>query len=532
MKRTWLALSCFLILGMVAPFAAGCSTVQAAAGYVVLVPKTLQSGGSGSVTFNLYGPNGPVRDRVDVELLRGTTKIAGGSAMVNGAGAVEIAIPDVDEGDYTVVVAGTGFEKRTPVRIVKTVVLFLETDKPIYKPGQTIHMRVLTLDPELKAARREVAVQVLDAKGVKLMSSVVESDEYGMVNLDLPLADELNLGAWKIVAASGDSKTQLDVQVERYVLPKYDVNVDLTRDWFLVNDRITGIVSSEYSFGKPVNGELEIVASRYVGQWEEYARFSADIDGDARFEIPAVNYVAGVPEAGGQGNVMLDITVTEGATGYVERTSRMLTVADSPVNLQVIPEGAVFKPGLPFSFLVVTETPDNQPIDAKVHLEVTFLDSEFADIQTVKKDLSTGNGTALFTVEPPAAAVALSVSAESQGKYVERVVQSSYSPSGNFIHVEQVSQGVPQVGEDIEFRINTTREAQTFYYEVVSRDSIVFSGYTQDRQFSFQTTPMMAPSSRLLVYQVLPNSEVAADYIPFEVTGAFPQDVGVSFSTD
>jgi CD109 antigen len=533
MKRTWwLGLSCLLIVALVVPFAPGCSRVQAAEGYVVLVPKTLQSGGTGSVAFNLYDSDGPVRDRVEVQLLKGDSQIAMSNATVDGKGVVEVSVPDVDDGEYTIVVQGTGFEQRTPVRIEKTLVVFLETDKPIYKPGQTIQVRVLTLDAELKPVGEEVTVEVLDAKGIKLLRSVLSTDEYGMVNLELPLASELNLGTWKIVAEVGDSKTQLDVVVERYVLPKYDVTIDLTREWFLVNDSITGEVSSEYSFGRPVKGTLEIVASRYVGQWEEYATFDVDINGSVDFRIPAAGYVAGVPEAGGQGNIMLDITVTEDVTGYVERTSRLLTVADSPVNLQLIPEGAVFKPGLPFTFLIVTETPDNKPVDAKVHLEATFLDEEFKDIVTIKKDLSTARGTALFEVDPPDTAVALSITAQSEGKYAERVVEASYSPSGSFIHVEQVSDGVPQVGDDVEFVIHSTDEARTLYYEVVSRDRIVFSGYTKDSRFSFQTSPMMAPSSRLLVYQVLPNSEVAADYIPFKVTGIYPHDVEVSFSTD
>ena len=533
MKRTWwFGFSCLLIVAMVIPFAPGCTPVQAAEGYVVLVPKTVHSGSDASIAFNLYDSDGPVRDRVEVRLLQGSKEIAKGSATVDGNGTVVLAVPDVDEGDYTVVVRGTGFEKRAPVRVDKTLVIFLESDKPIYKPGQTIRMRVLTLDSELKPVRQEVTVEVLDAKGIKLIRTVAQSDEYGMVNLDLPLADELNLGMWKIKAEAGNAKTQLDVRVERYVLPKYDVNVELTRGWFLVNDPITGSVSSEYSFGRPVKGEMEIVASRYVGQWEEYATFRADIDGSADFRLPAAGYVAGVPEAGGQGNILLDITVTEDVTGYVERTSRLLTVADSPVNLILIPEGAVFKPGLPFTFLIITETPDNQPVDAKVRLEVTFLDGEFKDIKSVTRDVTTKNGTALFEVEPPAAAVALSITAQSEGKSVERVVEASYSPSANFIHVEQVSEGVPQVGDDIEFMVHSTQEARTFYYEIVSRDRIVLSGYTRDRQFSFQTTPLMAPSSRLLVYQVLPTSEVAADYVPFKVTGAYPHDVEVSFSTD
>ncbi len=533
MRRTWLlGITALLIGALVLPFASGCSPMQAAEGYVVLVPQTLHSGSTESVSFSLFGSDGPARDRVEVRVLQGGKEIAKASGVVDGKGTVEFDVPDVEEGDYTVVVKGTGFEQQAAVRIDKSLVVFLETDKPIYKPGQTIHMRAMTLDSELKPLREDVSVEVLDAKGIKIFRTEIETDEYGMVSLELPLSSEPNLGVWKIRALTDKADTQLDVRVERYVLPKYEVKMELPREWFLVNEPIEGSVSSEYSFGKPVKGELEIVASRYVGEWEEYATFTVDIDGSADFEIPAAEYVAGVPEAGGQGNVMLDITVTEDVTGYVERTSRLLTVADSPLNLQLIPEGAVFKPGLTFSFLVVTETPDNQPVDAKVQIEVTYLDEEFKDIKTEKDDVKTKDGKALFEIHPPKEAVALSLRANAEGKYVEQELESSYSPSGNFIHIEQLSEGVPQVGEDIEFKVYSTSEARNFYYEVVSRDRIVFSGYTKDREFSFQTTPLMAPASRLLVYQILPNSEVAADYLPFKATGVYPHNVEVGFSED
>ena len=42
-------------------------------------------------------------------------------------------------------VRGEGFFDRTKVRVQDGSLLFLETDKPIYKPGQTIHVRVMSL---------------------------------------------------------------------------------------------------------------------------------------------------------------------------------------------------------------------------------------------------------------------------------------------------------------------------------------------------------------------------------------------------
>jgi CD109 antigen len=533
MRRSLLySLTMLVLVALLLPFSAGCSRVQAAEGYVICVPRTLHGSSTEAVSLSLYGSDGPVRDRVKVAVLQGGSTVASASETIDGTGAVALKMPELDEGDYTVVVSGTGFEERATVRLENPQVVFLETDKPIYKPGQTMGVRVMTFDSQLLPVDRDVTVEVLDAKGIKVFRTEIETDDYGMASFDLPLSAEPNLGAWTLKAETAKAETQLDVRVERYVLPKYDVSVDLPRAWFLVNERIEGSVSSEYSFGKPVKGEMEIVASRYVGEWEEYATFNDDIDGSADFELPAVDYVAGVPEAGGQGNVMLDITVTEDVTGYVERTTKLLTVADSPVNLQLIPEGATFKPGLSFSVLAVTETPDNEPVDARVTYEVTYLDEEFKDIASDSGHVNTDNGTGIFEIEPPRRAVALSISANTEGAYAERQLEAAYSPSGNFIHVEQVSDGVPQAGDDITFTVHSTSEARTFYYEVVSRDRIVFSGYTRDSRFSFQTTPLMAPSSRLLVYQVLPNSEVAADYVPFDVSGDYPHHVEVAFSTE
>src|SRR5574341_597009 len=42
----------------------------------------------------------------------------------------------------------------------------------------------------------------------------------------------------------------------------------------------------------------------------------------------------------------------------------------------------------------------------------------------------------------------------------------------------------------------------------------------------------MTGGARLLVYQVLPTSEVAADFIPFDVAAAYPHQVSAAFSED
>src|SRR4030042_2400416 len=160
-----------------------------------------------------------------------------------------------------------------------------------------------------------------------------------MPNLALPLSTEPNLGVWKINVITDKAKNLLDVRVEEYVLPKYEVKVDLPKEWFLVSEPIKGKIGAEYTFGKPVKGEVKIVATKYVGQWQQYATLTKDIDGQIDFELPAVGYVAGTPASGGQGNVQLDIVGTEKSTGYVEKTKRPLTGGQTTGNTNPTSEG-------------------------------------------------------------------------------------------------------------------------------------------------------------------------------------------------
>ncbi|MFC1970543.1 alpha-2-macroglobulin family protein, partial [Chloroflexota bacterium] len=143
----------------------------------------------------------------------------------------------------------------------------------------------------------------------------------------------------------------------------------------------------------------------------------------------------------------------------------------------------------------------------------------------------------ILDITPPEDAIALSIEAfeltpvsSVQPAQASKVLQSSYSPSGNFIHLEQSSEGAPQVGQKIKFNVYSTNEAVNLYYEVIARGKVVFSDYTKNKEISFSTTPEMAPTAKLLVYQILPNSEVAADYLPFSVEASYPQTVKAEFN--
>jgi CD109 antigen len=499
-------------------------------GYLAVAPRALRSGQMEAVAISLFKGGQPARGRVTVTLRdKAGTSLLEETGWIGGHGLVPLRVPAITEGEYQLALRGAAFRDQSTVRVEDGLVLFLETDKPVYKPGQTLQMRLLALDPTLRPATGEAVVEVMDGQGAKVFKKTVTIDETGMAALELPLSTEPNLGTWKLKATSGKRTAQRDVRVERYVLPKYEVKVELAREWALVGEPVAGTVSAEYGFGKAVAGEVEIVAFRSAGGWQEYARVTRPLDGNVAFEVPPAR-TAAPAAAGGAPSLRLDVTVREQATGYSEQTSRMVPVATMPVTLRLVPEGATFKPGLPFSLLISTETPDKKPVDTDVQLRLAFVGADFAPVKDETGRVTTKGGLAIFRVTPPAKAAALTLQATANKAVAAMTyLSASHSPSESFVQIEPVTRGRPRAGDMAEFKVWATGEASDLCYEVLARGKVVLADLARTGEIAFRVTPLMAPEARLLVYRVLPSGEVAADHLPFTVESSFPQEISVSF---
>ena len=505
---------------------------------MLVTPDTLYAGGSAAATVTVTDEKGgPVPDTPVTLLLLNKddeppSMVYEGKTGADGHVLAPFAVPEVPEGGYRLIIESGPDHLTGDVSIKVGRLLFIETDKPIYKPGQTIHGRVLVLDAELRPVSAPLEVSVQDAKGIKVYKKVDASSDWGSLSFDLPLATELNLGTWKVTAASGDAEATVDVRVEKYVLPKFKIEVDMEKEWVLVDEKVKGSVSANYFFGKPVKGSAEIVASVYRGVWEEYATYTAELDdeGNAEFDLAAVGFAAGTVGAGGAGSLMLNVTVTD--TGdHEEKESMLLKVVESPLVIQLIAESPTIKPGLPFDLLLVTKTPDGIPVDAEVVLSTAFSDDMWSDGKSSERTVETKNGMALVTYTPPNSTQKGSVSAASQGATASLDLTLAYSPSSSFIHLAQKTRGVIGVGTLFEAEAHATFAGTTFY-DVVAGGRTVFSGASDGNAISFVVTPTMAPSAKIVAYRINPDSEVAADTLPFDVELKLPVELTADFDKE
>ncbi|NXH81528.1 A2MG protein, partial [Edolisoma coerulescens] len=132
--------------------------------------------------------------------------------------------------------------------------VFIQTDKPIYKPGQTVLFRIVSLDEEFRPMNEMVSM-ILDPKKNRLYQWTNAELEMGFIQLFFNLTSEPIQGTYTVVAQKASEKTiQHSFSVEEYVLPKFEVTVKMPKVISILDEELKVIVCGLYTFGKPVPG--------------------------------------------------------------------------------------------------------------------------------------------------------------------------------------------------------------------------------------------------------------------------------------
>ena len=273
-------------------------------------------------------------------------------------------------------------EVTQPVRVEDKVSILLTTEKPVYQPGQTIHVRALSLDRanHEAAAKRPLTFEVEDSRGNKVFKKATETDAYGVASAEFALADEVNLGAYHLRALmdggqTGAAKTaEITLNVERYVLPKFKVAVEFggkdehSKRGYRPGDHVIGTVRANYFFGKPVDrAEISVKGSGMDVERFEVGAAEGKTDGEGayHFDLTLPKYFAGRPLSQGAARVLIEATVKD-AAGHSETHGEPITVSPDPFLITAVPEGGTLAPNLDNQVFILTSYPDGTPAVSEV----------------------------------------------------------------------------------------------------------------------------------------------------------------------
>ncbi|MBI5490175.1 MAG: hypothetical protein HY905_22765 [Deltaproteobacteria bacterium] len=408
-----------------------------------------------------------------------------------GAADVNFRVPRLPAGESLLVLhvrdaagGGVGTYARRAT-IVDPVRVLLTTDKPLYQPGQTIHVRALALVPTGAGARAGLPVtfQVEDAKGNKIFRKTASTSAEGIVALDVPLAERLNEGEWRVALLDEEraALAEKTVRVERYVLPKFDVSVETDRDWYLPGGLVSATVHARYFFGLPVaNARVAVRAKAFDAEFHTIADVSGetDADGTFAFRVPLPQVLTGSDLEGGDARITLETTVTDSADQDETDTSSFLVARDA-ISLLVMPESGSVVPGVDNVLWLAAARPDGTPVTG-----VATIDLDGGSISAPTDELGI---TALgFAAERPDGAelpardvngtIPLHVGFTSGlGESVEKDVTVQSRPSGGDQVLLRLDRAIARAGYPVGLEVLATRAVGTAFVDLVQEHRTVMT---------------------------------------------------------
>ena len=342
---------------------------------------------------------------------------------LNGQGSAHLVALMANDG-------GATDQAEQDVDVVRLRKVYLGTDKPIYQPGQHIEVRVLALKASSLVPEQGVdcTIEIFDGKGNKVGKKVTKTSDFGIAYTTFKLANEVNLGTFKLKATVGDTVTERAVTVERYNLPKFKVEVTLDRPFYTVGQTIRGTVSAQYFFGKPVaSGGVRIGLDAFDVEFTEFASVTGTTNSEGlfSFEVKLPDYLVGQSLEQGKAIVRMRTEVTDTA-GQKVRKETGLAVAKDAFDVLVIPESGTIVPGVANIFYVFAEDPAGAPVAAACSIKVQDDSREVATDTT---------GIGQFGIMPLSDSLTVEVVAKASGTTVTRSFEFKAGQSGEALLV-------------------------------------------------------------------------------------------------
>ncbi|CAG0944627.1 hypothetical protein ANRL1_01850 [Anaerolineae bacterium] len=346
-----------------------------------------------------------------------------------------------------------------PVTIARNYKILVTTDKPLYQPAQTIHLRALALGALDRAPAKEQSLEFLieDPKGNKIYRKSITTSAYGIASADFVLAETVNAGAYKITATIADTKSEKSVTVKPYVLPKFKVSAETEKNFYLPGERVTGRIRADYFFGKPVaksDVTLKGIVSDIARAETINLNGKTDADGVYAFAFTLPNYFAASGLNKNRADFGLEVSVTDQAN-HTEQTSLSLPISSDAIIIDATPESGKLVPGVENMVYILTSLPDGSPLEADLTI------ANYGNARTGKY------GLAEIRVTPQRGNTNLTITArDAQGRTTTRTItlQSETTTTQILLRADRATY---RVGETMRLDALTSGGVGTVYLDII-----------------------------------------------------------------
>ncbi|XP_071618085.1 alpha-2-macroglobulin-like protein 1 isoform X1 [Heliangelus exortis] len=450
--------------------------------------------------------------------------------------------------------------KKVLVKPQKNVIL-VETDKGLYKPGETVKFRIVNLNEDLKVIKNEYSqIRLQDPEYNRIAEWLNVESRHGIVDLSFPLASEALLGEYTISVEQ--NMAQKTFQVDEYVLKKFEIEIEHPPLITIADEEFQLNVCGKYTYGKPVHGKIGISLAAISADLESISIDSSEIrkqdsqtneNGCATFTVKTQTLQLNE----GHNFIVATAEMVEEGTGAENKEMVLISVSTIVKSIEFINLHAFYKRGLPYTGKMFCHN-----MKSPLQNETVYLTVDVNEEETHLSFLTDENGEAHFSLDTTdwnSTLVSLKGSyslgndnsSESRTEVEDSFhwLKPFYSESNSFLEIKARNDVMPcdqkqEVQVDYildQSKLSSEANHVDFYYLVISKGKILFSGEKEvpitqheNLQGSFSLTLPIGndflPDIRLLLYAVFLDGEVVADVEEFQIEQCFRHKVALDFS--
>ncbi|XP_056230564.1 alpha-2-macroglobulin-like [Seriola aureovittata] len=554
--------------------------------YMVAVPAVLEAGAETKFCASLLQPNETLVMTVTLISQETNTTLLKQTSSEEFHTCTHFKAPVVQNGEvqkFEVEVRGDTFYSKEIRKVMIRVyqpMTFVQTDKPIYLPGQTVHFRVITLDTKLRPASRLYnIIEIEDANSNRIGQWLNETSDAKILQLSYSLNSEASEGFYQVVVSFGEQKLHHSFKVEKYVLPKFDVKINTTDEVSIEAEEIKAEICAQYTYGQPVPGSVEVEVCRPLQRYTlslsvitpdhpegiplvEVPCFKetkqTDKTGCAAFTIPMSTFTK-MDKKAVQDHLRFRVKMEEEGTGISRPQETRIQISHVIGKLSFIHTPKIYNKGENVAGQVKAVHFNNTPIpDMKLYV----FKGERWSASRLHNLTTDSNGFASFSLntETFGGDIQLHVSNKPElgysgyrtpyyedGHHTVSLAQASTpdTKTVSTLEVKKKDEPLPcDKEEDISIRYTVVGEKQGsvhVMYLVLSRGAIVTQGFKQvevqdqsvnegEVSFKFTVSPDSAPDIQVLAYTILPSETVIAHSADFSTEKCFGHKVSLEFS--
>ncbi|NP_002855.2 pregnancy zone protein precursor [Homo sapiens] len=457
------------------------------------------------------------------------------------------------------------FRKRNTVLVLNTQSLvFVQTDKPMYKPGQTVRFRVVSVDENFRPRNELIPLIYLEnPRRNRIAQWQSLKLEAGINQLSFPLSSEPIQGSYRVVVQTeSGGRIQHPFTVEEFVLPKFEVKVQVPKIISIMDEKVNITVCGEYTYGKPVPGLATVSLCRKLSRvlncdkQEVCEEFSQQLNSNGCITQQVHTKMLQITNTGFEMKLRVEARIREEGTDLEVTANRISEITNIVSKLKFVKVDSHFRQGIPFFAQVLLVDGKGVPIpnklffisvnDANYYSNATTNEQGLAQFSINTTSISVNKlFVRVFTVHPNLCFHYSWVAEDHQG--AQHTANRVFSLSGSYIHLEPVAGTLPcGHTETITAHYTLNRQAMgelselSFHYLIMAKGVIVRSGThtlpveSGDMKgsfaLSFPVESDVAPIARMFIFAILPDGEVVGDSEKFEIENCLANKVDLSFS--